>query len=207
MSSPIYPTAKGLTWDTVKRTLWNTLVEQTASGAEFRTGTMQYPIYEFDLVYSYLAQTDVDNIIGLYNKSSGGLSPFYFDSRNDDNIPAASPVAFGIGDGSNKVFTLLKSQGGFFEPVGGTTNNWGTNPAVNNVIYDNGTPVSAAAYSASDGGYGPVITFTAAPANTHVLTWTGFYYYLCRFKDDNLDVSQLASLLYEQKGLTLRTAR
>lgn len=49
------------------------------------------------------------------------------------------------------------------------------------------------------------ITFPAQPAAGHTLSWTGTYYYLCRFKDDKLTVEQFMNLMYEQKGLTLRT--
>jgi hypothetical protein len=31
------------------------------------------------------------------------------------------------------------------------------------------------------------VTFTSAPANTAVLTWSGKYYFRCRFKNDSLD--------------------
>jgi uncharacterized protein (TIGR02217 family) len=207
MSYPVYPSPKGLTWDIVKRALFKTFTEQAASGAEYRTAVQQYAIYEFDLVYSYLTPTDVENVLGLYLASQGSFNPFYFDATDDDTIPSATPAAFGVGDGTTTVFQLLKPTGTYLEPAGGTSNNWGITPGTDNVIYNNGTPVAASAYSASDSGYGSIITFTSAPAAGHVLTWSGVYYYLCRFKDDKLEISELAHLMYEQKGLTLRTVR
>lgn len=206
MSYPLYPALAGVQWDIVKRPLWNTLVEQTASGAEFRTATQQYPIYEFDLKYEYLTTADVNNILGLYLNSQGGFNPFYFDHPNDDTI--STPLGFGTGDGTTTKFSLSKSTGSFIEPAGGQTGTFGTVTAPGvTVIFDNGTAVAPANYSLSDGGLGGVVTFTVAPLNTHVLTWTGLYKYLCRFKDDQLDISQFANLMYEQKGLTLRTVR
>lgn len=206
MSQPLYPKPIGLMWDVLKRALFNTLAEQTASGAEYRTATQSLPIYEFDIAYDYLSITDVNNVLGLYLQSLGGFANFYFDAPNDDTILAANAVAIGIGDGSNKVFTLQKATGPFIEPVGGNSNNWGVT-AGQNIIYDNGTPVASANYSASDGGFGPTITFVTAPVAGHVITWSGVYYYLCRFKDDKLEINQFMNQMYEQKGLTLRTTR
>jgi len=32
-----------------------------------------------------------------------------------------------------------------------------------------------------------VVTFVAAPANLATLTWSGSFYFLCRFTDDTVD--------------------
>ena len=207
MSNPIFPTLSGMKWDRIKRPIFNTNVDQTASGAEFRSTNQLYPIYEFDLMVEYMSQTDLNNLEGLYLNCQGAFAPFYFDHANDDTIPSGSPVGFGIGDGSTKAFTLLKPTGSYLDPIGGTNNNYGITPGTNNVVYDNGTPVSAASYSASDGGFGAVVTFTTAPLSGHVLTYTGFYYYLCRFKEDTSDFNQFMNLMYENKGFTIRTCR
>jgi hypothetical protein len=50
-------------------------------------------------------------------------------------------------------------------------------------IYINGT-LQTSGYSVSSLG---IVTFTSAPANTAVLTWSGKYYFRCRFKNDSLD--------------------
>lgn len=207
MSNPIFPTLNGLTWDRVKRPIFSTNTDQTASGAEFRSTNQQYPIYEFDLKYDYMGATDLQTLLALFLTCQGGFAPFYFDAANDDTIPAGSPLGIGIGDGTTKTFTLIKSTGSFLEPAGGSTGNWGIVPGTNNVIYDNGTPVAIANYSASDGGLGATITFVTAPAAGHVITWTGVYYYLCRFKEDQTDFNQFMNLMYENKGFTIRTVR
>lgn len=207
MSNPLFPTLRGITWDRIKRPIFNTNVDQTASGSEFRSTNQQYAIHEFDLAVDYMSPADELLLEALFKTCMGSFAPFYFDAINDDTIAAASPVAIGIGDGSNKVFGLLKAVGTYLEPAGGTNGNWGTNPATQNVIYDNGTPVSAANYSASDGGLGATITFVTAPVAGHVITWTGLYYYLCRFKDDQTDFNQFMNQMYENKGFTIRTVR
>src|SRR5579885_1585729 len=205
MSYPNFPKLAGLQFPIVQRPIFNNLSEQAAAGNEYRTNLQQWAIYEFDLSWDYLSPADYLSLKGLFLSSGGNFSPFYFDHLNDDTIPSASPYGFGVGDGSTTVFQLLKSVGSYIEPIGGTTNNWGTNPATQNVIYDNGTPVSAASYSASDGGAGSIITFNTPPASGHALTWSGTYLYLCRFKEPKLDLAQFMNLMYEQKGTTLVT--
>lgn len=207
MSNPLFPTLTGLKWNRPKRPIFNTTSDQTASGAEFRSTNQQYAIHEFDLAVEYMSKTDETNLEALFKTCQGGFAPFYFDAVNDDTIPAGSPVAIGVGDGSNKIFSLYQSVGTYLEPAGGNSNNWGIVPGTNNVVYDNGTPVASANYSASDGGFGATITFVTAPAAGHVITWTGVYYYLCRFKDDQMDLNQFMNLMYESKGFTLRTVR
>lgn len=354
MSYPQYPAAAGLQWDIVKRPIWNTLTERTAAGNEFRTATQQYPIYEFDLKYDYLAPADVNNVLGLYLNSQGSFGPFYFDNPNDDTISASSPQGIGIGDGSTTAFTLLKSTGSFLEPIGGvgpapivyTSAYYGGGTGIENLLTysqdytqaawlkQTGVTITANSTTAPDGtvtadtmaysgagasggtriaentgvtapngvqctysvwlkvasgtqnlrigfigyavtpitvtstwtrfsftitsngsnvlepeiasasgdnsafsvfawgnqverystanGYlftgatsytwsiptnGTQVTFSVAPLAAAVLTWSGTYLYLCKFKDDQLDINQFANLMYEQKGLTLRTVR
>lgn len=205
MSLNVYPVLAGRKWDVTKTAIWNTFAEQAAGGQEFRSGTMTYPLYEFELQYDYLLAADLANLLGFYLQQQGSLTPFYLDSPNDDNIPAGSPVAFGVGDGTTRSWNLLKSTGGLFsEPVGGTPGVFGISGNVG-IVYDNGTPVATANYSASDGGLGGTITFTTAPTAGHTLTYSGPYTYIVRFKDDQLTVNQFMNQLWEQKGVTLRT--
>lgn len=60
-------------------------------------------------------------------------------------------------------------------------------------------------YSVSQTG---VVTFTHAPAAAVALTWTGNFYFLVRFKDDNqVETNQIMYQIYKAKTITLRTAR
>ena len=46
-----------------------------------------------------------------------------------------------------------------------------------------------------------LVTFFAAPANAAALTWTGTYYWRCRFKGDTFDVEKFHNMFWEAKAL------
>lgn len=53
-----------------------------------------------------------------------------------------------------------------------------------------------------------LVMFAGTPVQNVPLTWTGSYYYLVRFKDDDqIETNQMFSQMYEAKTITLRTAR
>jgi hypothetical protein len=87
MTTPTFPTLPGITWDIKKRVLWSTDVETSASGAEFRTGRWTAPIYEFDLVFAYLSQTDQQTLQTFFEGQQGSYLPFYLPVANDPASP------------------------------------------------------------------------------------------------------------------------
>ena len=103
----------------------------------------------------------------------------------DSDDCAVTGQSFGIGDGSTKTFGLVRSYGGFVEPIG----------AVNGTptIYINGSSTSA--YTITNN----VLTFTSAPSSGSVLTWTGNFYYKCRFMQDSMEFNQFLHQLWEAK--------
>ncbi|MEW6563309.1 MAG: DUF2460 domain-containing protein [Pseudomonadota bacterium] len=64
------------------------------------------------------------------------------------------------------------------------------------VLYANGWAVNPSIYTISSTG---LVTFTTPPANAAVLTWTGSYYYRCRFLQDGMEFSAFMSKLWEAK--------
>jgi Conserved hypothetical protein 2217 (DUF2460). len=82
-----FPTLSGIGWDIKKRVLWSTDVETASSGAEFRTGRWTAPIYEFDLAFNYLSQTDQQTLETFYETQQGSLTPFYLAVANDPASP------------------------------------------------------------------------------------------------------------------------
>ena len=68
------------------------------------------------------------------------------------------------------------------------------------------------AYSATDGtpftvAANGTVSFVTAVANNTSLTWTGTYAYLVRFKDDQIEINQMMSQMYEAPTVTFRTVR
>lgn len=191
MSYNTFPSFAGRGWGIKKRPITRTIIQQADSGAEYRTQRYQYPLYEFDIEIPYLTQADSDALIGFYNQQGGPFAPFYFSADNDNSV---TNQAFGTGDGSTKVFQLTKASGSYWsEPIAGVQ---GTP-----TIYVNGVATSA---SVSASG---TVTFTTAPAAGASLTWTGQYYYLVRFKDDQIEHTQTMSQIYEATTISLRSVR
>jgi hypothetical protein len=82
-----FPTLSGISWDIKKRVLWSTDVETASSGAEFRTGRWTAAVYEFDLTFNYLSQTDQQTLETFYETQQGSLTPFYLAIANDPASP------------------------------------------------------------------------------------------------------------------------
>lgn len=188
----VFPTLAGMSWPIVKRPIWQTIVNTSVSGRDVPATYWQYPLYEFDLTFTWLEPSDMEQLEGLYLSSYGRAGGFFFDAGAGDD--AVQAQAFGVGDGASKTFLLLRSRGTFVQPVDGS---FGARSATVNGV------AAAATFSDVDG----TVTFDAAPANGAALAWTGNYYYACRFKDDSNDFSQIVSQLWELQTLTLRTFR
>ena len=127
-------------------------------------------------------QAEIQSLIGLFNACKGSYNYFLYTDPDDCAVTVQS---FGLGDGSTKAFGLVRSYGGFVEPIG----------AVNGTptIYINGSSTSA--YTITNN----VLTFTSAPSSGSVLTWTGNFYYKCRFMQDSMEFNQFLHQLWEAK--------
>ncbi len=118
MSYNVFPVLQGVTWNLVKRPMWNVSKMTTAARNEFRTGYGLYPITEFDLSYSYMSLADKLTMEGFFNQQAGSLTPFYFDAQNDDT--QSTLLTFGTITAGQHDYPILKNSGtGAIEPVGG----------------------------------------------------------------------------------------
>lgn len=52
-----------------------------------------------------------------------------------------------------------------------------------------------------------LITFVTAPTNTHPVTWSGSYYYRCRFLEDSMELEKFMYKLWRLKKVSLRTTK
>jgi hypothetical protein len=96
-------------------------------------------------------------------------------------------MGFGTGTGTQTVYQMTRSYGGYVEPV----NNLNAAP----LIYVAGVLKTVTTdYTINSTGQ---ITFVAAPANGAALTWTGTFYYRCRFLNDSIDPMQFMQNLYD----------
>lgn len=167
---------------------FSTAVQKAVSGREVRAAFMAYPRWRFSLSYEVIRATpdmaELSTLLGFFLSRHGMFDSFLYLNPADN---AASAMQFGVGDGSTRTFPLSRSLGGFVEP---------TQNVSSPVIYLNGTPTSA--YT-MDGKAN--ITFTAAPGAGVVLTWSGTFYYRCRFLADVSDFNNFAEALWDLKKL------
>lgn len=192
MSNAILPLLAGLTWDITAEPQFRTIVHRAVSGYEVRAAFMIYPLWTFNLKYDILRDNAVNNelktLLGFFNLRQGSFDSFLYSVPADSSV---TTMSFGTGTGAATVFQLTRSYGGFVEPV----NNLNAAPQ----IYVAGVLKTLTTdYTISATG---VVTFVSAPANGAALTWTGTYYYRCRFLSDNISPSQFMQNIYNLNKL------
>lgn len=195
MSNAIFPVLPGLTWDIGKRPEYNTMVHRAVSGKEARAALMAYPLWTFTLSYEMLrdgvAGVEFDKLAGFFGARQGSFDSFLFDDTTDNSV---TDQQFGTGDGTTTQFQLVRTFGNtftFLEPV--------QNVNVLTNIKDNGSVVSGANYSVSNG----LVTFNTPPVTGHTLTWTGTYYFRVRFVEDVADFNLFMYNFWELKKIQL----
>lgn len=191
MSNAVFPTLPGIAWPVIKIPEWSTKVQKSASGRELRAAFFSYPLWRFRLTFNVLRQADLTTLAGFFNARQGSFDTFLFLDPVDNSVTNQN---FGVGDGTTKKFQLARTYGGVVEPVFGAI---GT-PAVK----VNG--VSTGAFTIDNNA---CVTFTTAPAAGAVLSWTGQYYFRCRFVQDSSEFEQFMSNLWNLKKLEFITVK
>ena len=192
MSQAVFPSLSGLSWNVGTTPTFSTKVQRSVSGRELRSAFMAYPLWEFTLTYEFLTSgnrgSDLQTLCGFFLARQGMYDDFLYTVPQDNTVSA---MQFGTGNGTTTAFQLTRSFGAggfsFAEPV----MNLNGTPT----IYVNGTPT---AVSVSGTG---VVTFSTAPAAAAVLTWSGSFYYRCRFGQDTAEFSAFMQDLFELKKI------
>jgi uncharacterized protein (TIGR02217 family) len=192
MSNAVFPTVSGITWDVTKTPEFSTGVQRSVNMSELRASFASSPVYHFTLHYDILrddaAHTDFKTLAGFFMARYGNWDSFLFADPDDGVVTAGQ---FGIGDGATANFPLTRSFGSFNEPV----KNLVAAPA----IYSNGV-LQSSGYSVSGTG---VVTFSSPPAVNANLSWSGSYYFRCRFLESAQEFNQFMSKLWEAKQVQL----
>jgi hypothetical protein len=213
MSSLVYPTGiKGLTYEGTRTQMWKTGVQESLSGKESRIGYQQYPIYRWEMNYELLdhslAASEYKAVSGLIGAMNGMFDTFLyvdpvFNTVTDEKF-GWEYVVGGTGgstqaNGSRNTFQLIA----LFANAGGP----GVPEIIQNlngapVIKDNGVTVSGANYSINGQG---LVAFNTPPTAGHALTWSGSFYYRCRFLSDAHEFSEFMSSWYATRRLAFKS--
>jgi hypothetical protein len=195
---PVFPSLIGLAFP-IKRSAprFMTAQQEAFSGKRARYPLRTYPTYSYEIAFNVLrnaaAYLELQTLAGFIAQVQGPAQLWAYDDPNDDT---ASGQQFGQGDGATTgPFQLVRTYGGFTEPV----------------FLINGTPSvfidQAQTVDFTIDDYGR-LTFGDAPAAGTVLSWTGQFYWPCRFDDD--DVGQFENFmagLFRLKSLKFTTEK
>jgi hypothetical protein len=202
MSPPSLPTVAGLTWSRHKKPNLTTLVASHASGREVRVPLMQYPLYEFEVVYSGLpssdlypspmGSTDLQTLMGFFLQALGQANTFLYTDPDDNEMTGQ---VIGVGDGTTTSFMMVRALGGFVEPV-----SWVTSIAN---VYFNGTAQSGN-YSLTTPN---TLNFTSAPGSGVDISVDFSFAFNCRFLDDSMDFEEFMSNLWKLESMKFRSVK
>lgn len=194
MSNAVLPTLLGLEWNVKKSPMFRTKIQSSVSGKELRSSFMAYPLWKFRLSYSVLRSAaeyaEMQTLIGFFLQRRGSFDDFLYTDPDDNS---ATDQSFGTGNGTTAAFQLLRTLGGFAEPVQNL----------------NGTPtikvagVTKTAVTHYNIGSTGIVTFTAGniPTGAQALTWSGSYYIRVRFMQDEAEFNQFLFQLFDLKKL------
>ena len=187
MSNEIFPELPGIAWGTEKEPQFDTRTVRAVSGYEVRLSRRAYPLYLIKMKYEFLrtdsAWQELQQIIGLFLRHKGSGDSFLLLDANDNT---ATNQVFGVGNGSQTVYQLTGTWGGMVQPV--------RNIRTLSLISLNGDAVSASSLSFNETG---VVTFFTPPPAGSVLTWSGTYYYRCRFADDRITPKEMMRNIWD----------
>jgi uncharacterized protein (TIGR02217 family) len=201
VAANVFPSfIQGLTWDIVRTPCWNTGLQTALSGKASTISYQQYPLYEYELTYELLRNdripSDLKSLVGFFNSCQGQAGSFLY---VDPTYNSVSQEPFGTGDGVTKAFQLVAA----FRNSGAA----GQAEIIQNLsgspqIFANGALVSSALYTVGVTG---IITSVGTFAAGVVLTWTGSFYYRCRFTDDTLATSQFLTNWWNSKAVKFKS--
>jgi uncharacterized protein DUF2460 len=212
MSYPILSSSVKWKLESYKKTpVFNTVVQKNAaSRGNAATSLKPYPTWDFGVelptnVSSLLTSSSiVSQFVGCFAAAQGQGGLFLYSDYTDNSVTtgmsgmldvtsgSATPMS-SVANGSSTQFQLVRSLGGLAWDV---IQNLNGTPS----IYVNGSLLPSSDYSISSTG---VVTFSygspaGGPPNGATLTWSGNFYFLCRFGEDSF--KDLSMVGYNASG-------
>jgi hypothetical protein len=198
MTLSIFPNFPGRAAQFARRPSFNTAMQTSLSGKRTPVRYQLEPrwSYEFDidaLRDTYYSSTELSDALNVFLLQCGRYGTFLYNESTDN---AVTDNLIGTGDGSNVFFFLSRSRYGFTQRIAGAALNGAP------IIKVGGVVALGSTYSVFPNG---LLQFTVPPANGTAVTWTGVYYWVCRFDDDSLDISNLMTGLWMGKSIKFST--
>jgi uncharacterized protein (TIGR02217 family) len=191
MSNAIFPSLAGLEYPVTRTPVaGKTLIQTSVSGLENRVALWSAPRWRWTLSFNFLRDDSNDEfrtLLAFFLARQGSYDSFLFDDP-DDNAVAGQPL--GVGDGVTTAFQLVRSLGGYAEPV--------LAPHALTAVSVGGASIGSAFAVDPNGG---VLTLAAAPAAGATVAADFTYYWPVRFMTDEVDFAKFMNRLWEQKKL------
>lgn len=193
MSNDVFPSLPGIALERDHEVEFDNIVRRAASGKRYAMGKRLYPVRRWMLRYNFLREragrTELQQLQGFFERRHGNLDDFLFRDREVYQI--TTPQIFATGDGTTRRFRLVRSRGGFLEPIGYA-------PAA--TVRVNGTPTTA--FTLDNDGW---LEFTTAPALNAVCDWTtALFYFRVAFVKPSMSFTQFVKDLYDT-GVEIET--
>jgi uncharacterized protein (TIGR02217 family) len=147
MSTAVFAPPPGTGWPVTRTPVFDTVVQQAISGKETRIARQTYPRWKWELTMNVLrsgaaySSTEFQYLAGFFEQRLGQFDTFLYQDP-DDNSVTGQPI--GTGNGATSFFQLVRSFGGFVEPV--------LAPNAVSAIYLNSVSIPQAGYSAPTSG-------------------------------------------------------
>jgi uncharacterized protein (TIGR02217 family) len=204
--SAIFPVLPGLGWSVTKAPHFAGRIQHAVTGRELRVLDQPYPIWTWTLTYAVLRDKwdargagglgagydELRTIAGFFLARQGTFQPFLFDDPTDNTV-AAQPI--GTGDSATATFQLVRSMGGFAEPM--------TAPNGVAAMYFNGVRQDPSGYAVDDDT--GVVTFTVPPPFGQIVTADFTYRFRVRFADDAAEFENFMVQLWQLKQIKLQS--
>lgn len=189
MSNALFPTLPGVQIEVKRMPVHKTTIKGAVSGREYRARHMTSPRYRYTLSFEFLRDgrggyDEFKPLLGFFNARGGSFDSWLFNDQDDNT---ATAQLLGVGNGVQTQFQVVRTLGGYVEPIydlqSGTF-----------AFYLNGVIQSA---GVSYGG--GVVTLATPPGAGVAVTWTGQFYWRCRFMQDQLDFNKFMHRLWSLK--------
>ena len=203
----IFPPDLAVSFNYIKRSLWNTLTKRAATRKEYRASYWDGPLWEIEIKYDGLADEDMARLVGFQNLVQGALHNFYFQDRTNPVVG----LALGTGDGVTTQFQLYRDWNGWyrefpqFPPLAAGYGEGGENYTAKGY----GVPIWPTPYLYLDGvevdegytiGATGLIAFATALVPGVVLTANFEFFYRVRFKEDPLGLEKYLPRYWQTSG-------
>jgi uncharacterized protein (TIGR02217 family) len=177
--------------------VWDTLLKSSVSGRSYANSRWSYPKWRYRLTFDVLraraSLPEMQELAGFFNLHLGRGDTFRYLDPNDNAVVAQQ---FAVGNGTQTAFQLVRTFGGYIEPVLEVLNS-------SIAVYKNGVNDGLYSINSATG----VVTFNSAPANGVLLTWTGTFYWRSRFVNDSLDFNEFMKQFWELRTLEFITEK